>query len=183
MDKFLVIDTETTWSDRVMSIGAVIADAYDMRPLERKYYILDPEYTAGGMYSSALGRKRAGKPMICSREEAMTDLLNTCSRHNITQLFAYNALFDKGHLPELCGLEWYDIMRLAAYVQYNPMIPHGAPVCRTGRLKCGYGVQSMLRILSEDYSYCETHNALLDAVDELTIMRLLGHPIEKYRKL
>lgn len=34
-----------------------------------------------------------------------------------------------GHLPELNGLEWYDIMRLAAYVQYNPMIPHGAPIC------------------------------------------------------
>ena len=41
----------------------------------------------------------------------------------------------------------------------------------------------MLRILSKDYSYCETHNALLDAVDELTIMRLLGYPIEKYIKL
>ena len=183
MDKFLVIDTETTWSDQVMSIGAVVADAYDTRLLERKYYILDPEYMAGGMYSSALGQKRAGKPMICTREEAMADLINTCSRLNVTRLFAYNALFDKGHLPELGGLEWYDIMRLAAYVLYNPMIPHGAPVCRTGRLKCGYGVQSMLRILTEDYSYCETHNALLDAVDELTIMRLLGHPIEKYRKL
>lgn len=59
MDKFLVIDTETTWSDRVMSIGAVVADAYDMRPLATKYYILDPEYIAGGMYSSALGHKRA----------------------------------------------------------------------------------------------------------------------------
>ena len=183
MDNFLVIDTETTWSNRVMSIGAVVADAYDMRPLKTKYYILDPEYTAGGMYSSALGHKRAGKPIICSRKEAMSDLLNTCACHNITQLFAYNALFDKGHLPELSELEWHDIMRLAAYVQYNPLIPHGAPVCRTGRLKCGYGVRSMLRILSEDYSYCETHNALLDAVDELTIMRLLGHPIEKYRKL
>ena len=30
MDKFLVIDTETTWSDRVMSIGAVVADAYEI---------------------------------------------------------------------------------------------------------------------------------------------------------
>ena len=44
MDKFLVIDTETTWSDQVMSVGAVIADACDMRPLITKYYILDPEY-------------------------------------------------------------------------------------------------------------------------------------------
>lgn len=33
MDKFLVIDTETTWSDKVMSIEAVIADSYDMRPI------------------------------------------------------------------------------------------------------------------------------------------------------
>lgn len=41
----------------------------------------------------------------------------------------------------------------------------------------------MLRILSEDHSYLGTHNALLDAVDELTIMRLLGQPIEKYIKL
>ena len=103
MDKFLVIDTETTWSDRVMSVGAVIADAYDMHPLATKYYILDPEYTAGGMYSAALCHKRAGKPIICSREEAMADLLNTCSRHNITQLFAYNALFDRDTCPNLTG--------------------------------------------------------------------------------
>ena len=38
MDKLGVIDTETTWSDRVMSIGAVIAEAYYMRPLKTKYY-------------------------------------------------------------------------------------------------------------------------------------------------
>ena len=49
MDKFVVIDTETTWSDKVMSIGAVVADAFDMRPVEMKYYILDPEYRSGGM--------------------------------------------------------------------------------------------------------------------------------------
>ena len=85
MDKFVVIDTETTWSDKVMSIGAVVADAFDMRPVETKYYILDPEYRSGGMYSAALGHKRAGKPIVCSREEAMADLVNTCSCHNITR--------------------------------------------------------------------------------------------------
>ena len=94
MDKLGVIDTETTWSDRVMSIGAVMVEAYYMRPLKTKYYWI--QYTAGGMYSSALGHKRAGKPMICSREETIADLVNVCSRHNITRLFAYNALFDRG---------------------------------------------------------------------------------------
>ena len=86
-------------------------------------------------------------------------------------------------MPELSCLEWYDIMRLAAYIQYNPMIPHGAPLFRTGRLKQGYGVEPMLRILRQDWTYFETHNALLDAVDELEIMRRLGHTPEKYIKL
>ena len=160
MDKFVVIDTETTWTDKVMSVGIVVADACDMRPVETKYYVLYPEYTFGGMYSYALGHKRAGKPTVCSRQDAMQDIARICS-----------------------DFQWYDIMRLAAYVQYNPMIPHGAPLFSTGRLKSGYGVQSMLRILSGDNGYFETHNALLDALDELTIMRLLGHDADKYFKL
>lgn len=183
MDKFVVIDTETTWTDKVMSVGIVVADACDMRPVETKYYVLYPEYTFGGMYSYALGHKRAGKPTVCSRQDAMQDIARICSEHDTTHIFAYNALFDKMHLPELLSFQWYDIMRLAAYVQYNPMIPHGAPLFSTGRLKSGYGVQSMLRILSGDNGYFETHNALLDALDELTIMRLLGHDADKYFKL
>lgn len=166
-----------------MSVGAVIADTADMRPLEKKYYILDPEYRAGGMYSSALGHRRAGSPLICSRAEALEDLIRVCREQQITKIFAYNALFDKGHLPELSELHWHDIMRLAAYVQYNPMIPQNAPRCRTGRLKSGYGVQSVMRMLSGNDGYWETHNALLDAMDELSIMRLLGHPIDKYGEI
>lgn len=180
--KFIVIDTETTWSDRVMSIGVVLSDD-DMRPLETLYYVLAPEYMEGGMYSNAITHKSAKDPVVCTRREAMQDILNLCAKHGVTRLFAYNALFDKSHLPELNCLEWYDIMQLAAYIQHNPMIPHWAPLYRTGRMKQGYGVESMLRILRQDWSYFETHNALLDAVDELEIMRRLGHPTEKYIKL
>lgn len=183
MEKFIVIDTETTWSDRVMSIGAVVADSDTLKPVERRYYILNPEYRAGGMYSGALLHKGAGRPFICSRADALDDLLNCCSAHNIREIFAYNAMFDRGHLPELSGLTWHDIMKRAAYIQYNPAIPRSAPLCSTGRMKSGYGVQSMLRIMTGDFSYCETHNALLDAVDELKIMYLLGHSIDRYDKL
>ncbi len=183
MNKFIVIDTETTWSDKVMSMGAVVAEADTWQPVERRYYIIDPEYRAGGMYSGALLHKKAQKPVVCSRAEAMEDLKKCCSCHNISEVFAYNALFDKGHLPELSSMNWHDIMRLAAYAQYNPAIPRGALLCSTGRLKSGYGVQSMLRILTGNYNYFETHNALLDALDELKIMLLLNHPIEKYARL
>lgn len=83
-------------------------------------------------------------------------------------------------MPEMRSFDWYDIMRLAAYRQSNPKIPASAECCSTGRLKRGYGVEAMLRLLSGNYTYCESHNAFYDALDELEIMRLLRHPITKY---
>ena len=105
------------------------------------------------------------------------------AQHDVQSIFAYNACFDRNHLPELRGFDWYDIMRLAAYRQHNPKIPANADCCTTGRLKRGYGVEPMLRLLSGDCTYRETHNAVLDAVDELGIMRLLRKRLEEYRPI
>ena len=52
--RILVIDTETTWDDRVMSVGAVIADGVTMHSVEMRYYVIDPEYRDDGMYSDEL---------------------------------------------------------------------------------------------------------------------------------
>jgi hypothetical protein len=35
-------------------------------------------------------------------------------------------------------------------------------------------------MLTDDGRYCEVHNAIEDAVDELRIVELLGHPLEVY---
>ena len=183
MDKFIVLDTETTWDNRLMSIGAVIVDAVTYKQLDTKYYILTPEYMAGGMYSHALSIKGIQEPLVCSREKAIKNLIENFALHNVNSIFAYNASFDYAHLPELARFNWHDIMRIAAYAQYNLKIPSGLQLCSTGRLKSGYGVEPMLRMLSGDNTYCETHNALLDAMDELKIMMLLGYPLEKYFKL
>ncbi|MDR2888589.1 MAG: hypothetical protein LBV33_01975 [Lachnospiraceae bacterium] len=180
MDKFAVIDTETTWGDAVMSIGIVIADSVSFEPVDKKYYILTPYKHHGGMFTDALYLHNLKPDLECSREQAIADLKQLLARHNITTMFAYNATFDLQHLPELRALEWYDIMKLAAYRQYNPAIPHNADCFKTGRLKRGYGVESIYRLLSNDHSYYELHNALTDAVDELTIMRLLNHELVKY---
>ncbi len=71
-------------------------------------------------------------------------------------------------------------MRLAAYRQYNLAIPSSADCFKTGRLKRGYGVEDILKMLSKNKRYRETHNAVLDAQDELEIIRLLGHDIIEY---
>lgn len=180
MGNFAVIDTETNWADQVMSIGTVIADSNTFGVISAQYHILTPEFDIGGMYYDALFLERNIKPIICSRNEAMENLISWFSEYHVTSIFAYNASFDRNHMPELSDFHWYDIMRLAAYRQHNPKIPCTAPLCSTGRLKRGYGVESMLRLLSNDSAYHETHNALGDALDELEIMRLLEHRLEDY---
>lgn len=180
MSKFAVIDTETTWSDAVMSIGIVIAESVTFQLIDKRYYILTPFKNHGGMYTSALYVNNIKPDLECSREKAMKDLVQFLSAHNVTTMFAYNAAFDHRHLPELCHLDWHDIMRLAAYRQHNPKISSRDECYGTGRLKRGYGVESVYRMLSEDRKYCELHNALTDAIDELEIMRLLNHEIDRY---
>ncbi len=174
MSKFAVIDTETNWVDQVMSIGTVIADSDTFEVIEAKYHILPIECEIGGMYESTLFIETPVNPILCTRAEAIADLRAWFRRHGVHSIFAYNACFDRNHLPELRDFDWYDIMRLAAYKQYNSKIPATADCCSTGRLKRGYGVEPMLRLLSGNRTYHESHNAFLDALDELEIMLRLN---------
>lgn len=178
--KFAIIDTETNWCNEVMSIGVVIADCETFAPVDTKYYILTQECLIGGMYSAVLQINGNPPAIECNREEAICDLLNWFEAHNVQSVFAYNAQFDYSHLRELADFKWYDIIKIAAYKQYNSKISESAECCKTGRLKRNYGVEPIIRMLSGDYSYFETHNALFDAIDELKIMQLLALPLDTY---
>lgn len=183
MGKFAVIDTETNWADQVMSIGTVITDADTFDVCDAKYHILPIECQIGGMYESTLFIETPVQPILCTRAEAIAELRTWFRQHGIQSIFAYNACFDRNHLPELRDFDWYDIMRLAAYRQHNPKIPPNADCCSTGRLKRGYGVEPMLRLLSGNRAYHESHNAFFDAMDERSIMLLLKQPLDAYPKL
>ena len=180
MAYFAVIDTETNWANQIMSIGVVVAGDGDFEAVASKYYILPTECEIGGMYYDAVFLPTPVQPVVCSRGEAIADLVDWLKGLGVSSIFAYNAAFDHRLLPELNGFRWFDIMRLAAYRQTNPKIPANADLCSTGRLKRGFGVEAMLRLLSGDCTYCETHNAYFDALDELTIMRLMEHDLEDY---
>ena len=179
MDKFAVIDTEINWNDEVMSIGVVVADSATKKKIDSLYYIIAPEYRMGGMFSNEL-RIDDKDAHVTTRKQALKEIKAWLDSYKVQKLFAYNASFDKNHLPEYSKYKWYDIMRLAAYRQYNRGISDSADCCKTGRLKRGYGVEDVLKMLSKNKRYSETHNAVLDAQDELEIIRLLGHEIEEY---
>ena len=180
MGYFALLDTETNWEDQVMSIGTVIADSETFEIISVKYHVLPAECAVGGMYESTLFLDTPYPPILCCWEDAINDLKNWFAALGISKLFAYNACFDRNHLPEFKDYAWFDIMRLAAYRQFTPCIPDCADCYSTGRLKRGYGVEPMLRLLSGKRRYHETHNAVLDALDELSIMRLLGIPVDCY---
>lgn len=183
MANFAVIDTETNWNDAVMSIGAIVADADTYKPIASKYYIITPECKIGGMFSHALLLDNNKLNVNCSRKKALCDLINCFKINSVMDIFAYNASFDCRHLAELSSFNWYDIMKVAAYKQHNQTIPETADCHGTGRLKCNYGVEPILRLLSNDVMYCEQHNALTDAFDELKIMTLLQHRLDRYVRI
>ena len=158
----------------------MIADRETFKICAVKYHVLPIECQVGGMYESTLFLDTPFSPILCTRQEAIADLKAWFCEYDVSEIFAYNANFDRNHLPELKNYQWFDIMRLAAYRQYNPSIPDCADCFSTGRLKRGYGVEPILRLLSGKCHYRETHNAVLDALDELSIMRLLHIPISDY---
>lgn len=176
----VVIDTETTWSDRVMSIGAVIASGENYEQIDSRYYLIDPEHLSGGMYSGVLHMVGTPGEIVLPRKEALEDLVKWLYENQVDTIMAYNANFDKNHMPELSEFRWCDIMRLAAYKQYNHKIPLDAPCCGTGRLRRNYGVEPIYRMLSGNERYCEKHNGWYDAVDELRIVQMLGHDLDQY---
>ena len=111
---------------------------------------------------------------------AMKKFKEAFEKYGVKDLFAYNASFDKNLLSELASYRWFDIMKIAAYRQYNDKIPASIECCKTGKMKRNYGVEPMMQLLSGNHRYTEVHNALYDATDELEIMRMLGKTLEEY---
>jgi len=180
-DKFAVIDTETNWNNEVMSIGIVIAKDKEFEAIDTKYIVIKEAAKVGGLFSKSLYLE-GQEVEIGRRGVAVKKIIEYLKENGITSIFAYNASFDWRCLPELRGFGWYDILKKAAYRDFNPSLPEDANFCSTGRLKSGYGVENIIRLFGE-INYREIHNALTDAVDELRIMKYLSYSIDTYNKL
>lgn len=179
-NSFAVIDVETTLSNKVMSIGVVIAESETREMVKARYYVIEPECYEFGMFSDALYIKGSDVHLQSDRNKVIADIENYLKDNGVSKIFAYNASFDRSCLPELLDYSWFDIMRIAAYKQYNHMIPDSVECYGTGKMKRGYGVEQIFRMLSGDESYVETHNAYFDAIDELRIMKMLGRNLNEY---
>lgn len=200
INNFAIIDIETTgnrivglkfetkYKDTAFSVGVVIADSNTLQPVYAKYYILTPECEENGMFKECLRIAPIEITKECSREECMQELKDAFFKYNIEDVFGYNISFDYQHLKELEKYKWYDIASKAAYLGENPFLnKENGSYYETGRLKKGYGVESMFKLVTGDTGYRETHNAIFDAIDELVIMQKLDYkpseyPVKKWRR-
>ncbi len=86
IEKFAVIDTETNWNDEVMSIGIVVADSETRKKVDSRYYIIDPEYKVGGMFSYELRLDREGTH-VADRKHALKSMKHWLDAYHVQKLF------------------------------------------------------------------------------------------------
>lgn len=124
------------------------------------------------MYYDALFLNTSAKPSLCTRAEVWRGLRTRFRHHCVSHIYAYNICFDQNHLLKLHSFDCSDIMFLVAYHQHNTKIHADAECFSTDKSKRGHSVEPILRLLSGNHTYRETHNVLLDAVYEFEIMKL-----------
>ena len=178
---FAVVDVETNWNNEAMSIGIAIGDAESFNVVDKAYYVIHPECETGGMYYGVLRSVSPDLIVDCSRKEALGGIVRLLARYGIKDILAYNAPFDCKCLYELSNYTWRDILPVAANRNYNGRLPDNCEYYSTGLLKRGRGVENVMRLIYRR-DFCELHNGLQDALDELHLMRLIGVPLQAYRE-
>ncbi|WHF53473.1 hypothetical protein [Mesomycoplasma ovipneumoniae] len=199
-----VIDVETNYENEVFSVGVVIADSADFQWFDKEYWIIENNLKVGGMYARNIWAPlplefREEINVVKTRQEMITQLIHFLKSYEVKNWFSYTK-FDFRHLPELHkSFEHNDISIFAKskqfnkhipldaektkkvdFKQFNKHIPLNVELTKNGDLKRGWNAENIYRMLTKDQSYVETHNALLDAMDELRIMELLDLDIETF---
>ncbi|WP_462088315.1 hypothetical protein [Mesomycoplasma hyopneumoniae] len=180
-----VIDVETNYQNEVFSVGVVIADSTNFKSIDKKYWIIKNNLKVGGMYARNILAPlplefREETIFLETRKEMIVYLIKFLKYYEVKNWFSYTK-FDFRHLPELHkSFKHNDISIFAKNKQFNKYIPLNAETSKNGDLKRGWKAEDIYRMLTKDENYFETHNALLDAIDELRIMELLNLDIETF---
>ncbi|MBG0730784.1 hypothetical protein [Mycoplasma sp. 'Moose RK'] len=186
--KFAVIDIETNYENQIFSVGVVIADSTNFNLVDKRYWILENNLLVGGMYKhkilAPLPAEFKNETIRIQTHKAMINqLIKFLNYYNVEDWFSYTK-FDFKYLPELHNLFKYNDISLAAKSKkFNKHIPSNAETSKNGNLKKGWNVEHMYRMVSKDEHYVETHNALLDAIDELRIMKFLELDFKTFQTL
>ncbi|WP_341515770.1 AAA family ATPase [Mesomycoplasma ovipneumoniae] len=180
-----VIDVETNYDNEIFSVGVVIANSTNFQSIDKQYWIIENNLKAGGKYVHNVWfplpfEFKEEAIVVQTRKEMIVQLINFLEYYEVKNWFSYTS-FDFRHLPELHkSFKYNDISIFAKSKQFNKHIPLNAETSKNGDLKRGWNAENIYRMVTKNENYLETHNALLDAIDELRIMELLNLDIETF---
>ncbi|WP_458615922.1 hypothetical protein [Mesomycoplasma ovipneumoniae] len=183
-----VIDVESNYNNEIFSVGVVIADSTNFKLIDKKYWIIENNWKVGGKYVdktfAPLPLKFIEESIILqTRKEITVRLISFLDIYKVKNWFSYTN-YDFRLLPELHkSFEYNDISIVAKNKRFNKYIPLNAETTKNGDLKKGWDVENIYRMVTKNENYLETHNALLDAIDELRIMESLNVGIETFINL
>lgn len=165
-----IIDTETGdtiyQNDTLVSFGIIILNP--MLQVVQTFYSKVKNNASYIMYEKGL--YMGTDTPVCTTNKAIDIIHQFLKHYRIQQLMAYNAPFDRNVLQRN-GLsrqvDWFDLMPPARNIQTNRHITPDMKLFSTGNLRKGYSVDKMLKYV---LNVSETHNAMVDALDESLIL-------------
>ncbi len=177
-DTIAIISVKTNSMGHAIAIGVAVIDANQWQLQQAQYYIISDEllcyYTYDNIYLSHVYKSYFGK-----LGDVENHIRKTLTKYQITNIYAYNAQFVCKTCPGLHMYYWYDIMKIAAYKQYNSYLPSNIDYLDNGRIKYKYNIPHIMEYLNISYFRYVDH-ALYDVLDELRIMKTLNININTY---
>ena len=128
-----------------MSIGIVIGDVTTYQQVDQYYGIVADEAKKPAWEPARQGLRALGIRIDkeADRAQVLAGAKELMDKYHVNMIAAFNAKFDKDHLPEFQeDYTWIDIMLPCAYRQYNPYLPAYINTYKTGKVFSGYKVVS-----------------------------------------
>lgn len=168
-----VLRTMTNSEGSLCAVGVVITNTADWRPIAEYRYVIAPEAETADQDVLFLPVEKDCICTSCRSEHLLFRLKQMLSEEKVQYIVSYGSSA-RFFLPGI-DLPWLDIQNVSAYRKYNPFIPKKAKLYRNGRMKSGYGMEAMMRIVTGDKSYIRTGNPVRDCEADLCILERI-HP-------
>lgn len=199
MEKFLIIDTETTNSlddPLCYDIGFAVIDK-NAKVYEAHSYVVADIFLDKELMSTAYFIEKVpqywediknGKRILRRLKTIRFIISDICKQYGITKVFAHNAKFDslslnltqrfltsskyRYFLP--WGIEWWDTLKMSRKIlkkndDYKSFCHENGYL--TSRNQCRYTAEILYRYITGDNNFVESHTGLEDVLIEKEILR------------
>lgn len=202
-----ILDVEGGLNNKPYNVGYIIGDCYGNIVAEKSYALMDCIWenleSSGRLAPDNVGRvmgftniqeilRDNVKYKWVTTLEFAEEFFNDLTKYNISEIWAYNAQFDKGAIEdrllglslEMFGVKWYDIMKACVHnvccsPKYLDFCIENNFVTEKGNIKSS--AESVYAYSTKDRTFIEEHTGLADCRIEYKLYLLARKTKKKIR--